>query len=282
MLAAGRRLAVGLAEIPQSPSKEGDVTQGTTTYAPGTPIWVDLGSPDLGASTRFYTQLFGWQAEDLGEQAGHYTMFRQNGKSVAAVGPLMMPNQPTVWSTYISTDNAQETARKVTENGGQVIAPPFQVMDQGTMGVFQDPTGAYFSVWQPAAMQGAELFNTPVSLTWNELATRDMAAATAFYAKVFPWSAKTSDMPGGQQYTEFQLNGNSIAGGMPMGKDMPAEVPPHWLVYFTVANTDDIVKRTQELGGKVMMPPMDIPQGRFAVLTDPLGATFAVIQAASS
>src|SRR5207244_8675601 len=100
----------------------------TPTYAPGTPIWIDLGSPDLAAATRFYGQLFGWQAEDMGEQVGHYTMFRQDGKVVAAVGPLMSAEQPIAWTTYISTPNAEETARKVKEAGGQVLSPPMQVM----------------------------------------------------------------------------------------------------------------------------------------------------------
>jgi len=252
-------------------------TQSKPTYAPGTPLWVDLGTSDLQAAVRFYAGLFGWQAEDMGKQMGHYTMLRQDGKSVAAASPLMSPQQPTAWSTYIATASAEDTARKVTEAGGQVIVPPMQVMDQGTMAVFGDPTGAAFGVWQPDKMTGAELVNTPVSLSWNELSTRDMPAAKAFYTKVFPWTAKSNPMPEGE-YIEWQIDGRSIGGGMVMNPQIPAQVPPHWLVYFAVANTDDTVKRAQELGARLMMPAMDIPQGRMAVITDPQGATFAVIQ----
>jgi predicted enzyme related to lactoylglutathione lyase len=239
---------------------------------------VDLGSPDPAASASFYNQLFGWESEDLGEQAGHYTMFRKNGKQVAAVGPLMMPGQPTVWSTYISTTSAEDTARKVTENGGTVLAPPMQVMDQGTMAVFADPTGAAFSVWQPDHMQGAEMVNQPGSFSWNELATRDMDRDRDFYPKVFGWGVNANDMPGGGQYIEWQVNGRSIAGGMTMGSNYPADTPAHWLVYFTVDNTDNTVARLQQMGGRVLAPAMDIPQGRFAVVADPNGAPFAVIQ----
>jgi predicted enzyme related to lactoylglutathione lyase len=249
----------------------------TPTYAPGAPTWVDLGSPDLEASTRFYTQLFGWQAEDMGEQMGHYTMFRQDGKTVAAATPLMSPDQPTAWTTYISTTNAEETARKVTEAGGKVLSPPMQVMEEGTFAVFADPGGAVFAVWQPGNMKGAGVANQPNSVGWNELATRDMDTAKAFYTKVFPWTAKSNDMDGGQQYTEWQIDGRSIGGGMTIGEMIPASVPPNWLVYFVVANTDEIVKRAQELGAKVMSPATDIPQGRMAVLSDPQGAAFAVI-----
>jgi len=253
-------------------------TETKPTYAPGTPLWIDLGTPDLPGTTRFYTELFGWQAEDMGEQMGHYTMFRQDGKSVAAAMPLMSPQQPTAWSTYISTTNAEDTARRVTEAGGQVISPPMQVGEEGTMAFFMDPTGAAFGVWQPNRMTGAELVNKPVSLSWNELSTRDLNAARAFYTKVFPWTTKSSPMPDGGEYVEWQIDGKSVGGGMAMNAQIPAQVPPHWLVYFAVANTDNTVKRAQELGAQVMMPATDIPQGRFAVLTDPQGATFAVIQ----
>ncbi len=257
-----------------------DTMSATTrqTHAPGSPIWVDMGTRDLEASTRFYTQLFGWQPEDMGEAMGHYTMVRQNGKTVAAISPLMDPKQPTAWTTYFSTTDAEATARKVTEAGGQVLSPPMTVMGEGTMAVFADPGGALFAVWQPANMKGADLFNEPNSLGWNELASRDMAAATPFYTKVFGWTPHTSDMGGGQQYTEWQIDGKSIGGGMQIGAMIPASVPPHWLVYFVVADTDDTVKRAQELGGQVMSPPTDIPQGRMAVLADPQGATFAVIK----
>src|ERR1700730_7557709 len=147
-------------------------TQGKPTYATGTPVWVDLGTPDLPASVRFYSELFGWQGGDKGEQFGHYTIMRQDGKQAAAIGPLMSEQQPTAWTTYISTTSAEDTARKVTEAGGTVLSPPMQVADQGTMAVFMDPTGGAFAVWQPDVMTGAELVNKPGSLSWNELSTR--------------------------------------------------------------------------------------------------------------
>ncbi|HLZ29054.1 MAG TPA: VOC family protein [Chloroflexota bacterium] len=261
-----------------TPSASGAATETRPSYAPGTPLWIDLGTPDLPASISFYGQLFGWQGEDMGESFGHYTMMSQDGKPVAAIAPLMSPQQPTAWSTYISTTNAAETAKKVTEAGGQVIAPPMQVADSGTMAVFLDPTGGAFGVWQSDKFNGAELVNTPNSLTWNELSTRDLPAAKAFYTKVFPWTAHSNPMPDGSEYVEWQIDGKSIGGAMAMNAQIPAQVPPHWLVYFAVANTDNTVKRAQELGAKLMMPAMDIPQGRFAVITDPQGATFAVIQ----
>jgi predicted enzyme related to lactoylglutathione lyase len=245
--------------------------------APGTPTWVDLGSPDPKASANFYGQLFGWQAEDLGPEAMNYTIFRQNGKQVAAVGGLMSPQQPPAWSTYIGTTDADATAKKVTEAGGQVIAPPFDVMDAGRMAVFADASGAVFSVWQPGKHKGVELSNQPNSLAWNELSTRDMAKAKDFYGKVFGWGAKTNQAPG-MEYTEWQIDGRSMAGGMPMGENFPPNAPPFWLVYFAVEDPDATGEKATQLGGRVMQPAFDTPAGRMAVITDPQGAAFAVIK----
>lgn len=254
------------------------MTQSTAIHAPGTPIWVDLSSPDVAAATRFYGQLFGWRSEDLGEQSGHYNFFYNGDKVVAAVGPQQNPQQPPAWMTYVGTDDADGVARKVSEAGGQVLVAPFDVMDQGRMGIFMDTTGGAFAVWQPAKMQGAEQFNTPVSLSWNELHSRDVEAAKAFYPRVFGWGVKANEMgPGMGQYIEWQVEGRSVAGGQGMQQE-PEGIPTYWLTYFTVANTDETVKRTSELGGKVVAPAMDIPQGRIAILADPQGATFAVIQ----
>jgi uncharacterized protein len=245
----------------------------------GTPIWVDLGTPDVDAAIEFYAQLFAWTAQEAGdpEETGGYWMFRSNDRLVAGVGPLQSEGQPPVWTTYVATDDADETAGKVTAAGGTVLVQPFDVMDAGRMAVLMDPTGAVFGVWQPRQHTGAEVFNEPVSLTWNELATRDTDAAERFYAEVFGWTTRTPEM-GVLQYTWFFNGVRGIAGMRHMGEESPAGVPSHWLTYFTVADTDETVSRVESLGGSVHVPATDVPPGRFAVLADPAGAAFGVMR----
>lgn len=248
-----------------------------TSYAPGTPSWVDLGSPDLDASSAFYTQLFGWTAGVAPQpEAGGYTMFYQEGKAVAGMGPLMMEGQPPAWSTYVTVDDADKTAAVAKEAGATVFLEPMDVLDVGRMAIFADPAGAVISIWQPRAHIGAELVNEPVSLSWNELATRDIDGAKEFYGRVFSWTGNTAEV-GGQQYTEWKLGDDTIAGMLEMGDNFPADVPPHWLAYFAVENTDATVAKAIELGASVVAPAMDIPPGRMAVISDPQGAVFAVI-----
>ncbi len=244
---------------------------------PGVPGWVDLGTPDIEASKRFYGDLFGWTAETSPDpQYAGYTLLQKDGKSVAGIGPLMMEGQPIVWSSYVIVDDAEQTAARVASAGGQVLVAPMTVGDQGRMAVFLDPTGAAIGSWEPDLMTGAELFNQPGSLCWNELATRDTDGAKPFYHAVFGWEA--DDQPYGDgTYTQWQLDGRSIGGMLPMGAAFPDEVPPNWGVYFAVDDCDAAVDTVTAGGGSVTMPVMDSPQGRFAGVADPHGAPFFVI-----
>jgi predicted enzyme related to lactoylglutathione lyase len=250
-------------------------------YAPGVPMWVDISSPDMEKTKAFYSGLFGWDAQTIPDpQAGGYTMFFLDGKMVAAAGPTMSADQHPAWSTYVCTTDADATVQAATQAGGQVVAGPMDVMGQGRMAVMSDPTGAFVSIWQPQLHTGAEVVNDPGSFCWNELYTRDMPAAREFYRKVFGWGTEDSQFDGGA-YTVFQVDGKPIAGGLDMSGFLPDSVPPHWLVYFTVADAEATANKVKELGGTVIDGPKDSPMGPLAVIQDPVGAAFAIIQAAS-
>lgn len=247
-------------------------------YAPGTPSWVDVSSPDLDASAAFYGGLFGWTSWEAepAEEAGGYRMFTMRDRSVAGLGPTREGGPPPMWTTYVTVADADETAGKAKAAGGTVFMEPFDVLDVGRMAVMGDAQGAMFAIWQPRKHIGAGIVNEPGSLVWNELATTDPDAAKAFYAAVFGWAAETQQAPGGD-YTTFKLGDGPVAGMMAMGENYPPGVPPNWLTYFAVADCDAAVGKAQELGARLNMPPMTVPVGTFAVLGDPQGAVFGVI-----
>jgi hypothetical protein len=245
-----------------------------TSHEPGTPSWVDLGSPDPSASAEFYGRLFGWEIEDAGPESGGYRMCTLRGRSVAGLGPQQTPDQPPWWTTYVSVADADMTAKKVEAAGGNVLVAPMDVMDAGRMAVFTDAEGAVFSVWQPQAHIGAEIVNEHGSLTWNELNSRDRDKAKAFYSSVFGW--EPAEFQG--DYVVFNLDDSGIAGLMGMGEAFPAEVPPHWTVYFAVDDCDAAAARIAELGGTVVAEPFDIENvGRIAIVQGPHGESFGVI-----
>jgi predicted enzyme related to lactoylglutathione lyase len=258
-----------------------------TEYAPGTPSWTDLASPDLAASEQFYGTLFGWDCseEDTGDPNNPYVMVRQGGKDVAGMMKLSPEMQaggmPPVWSTYVTVTDVDAAATKAKELGGAVLSGPMDVMDAGRMAVIADPTGAVFCIWQPRGTIGAQIVNEPVSLTWNELMSPDVEAAKQFYGGLFGWKSETMEMGGeGPAYTVWMLGENSIGGAMaPPMEGMPA----FWGVYFSVADCDATVAKAQELGANVLNGPMDVPEvGRMAALMDPQGAAFNVIKNAGT
>jgi len=256
-----------------------------TSYEPGTPCWVDLGSPDLDASIEFYGALFGWQvppSENV-EQTGGYRRATKNGVDVAGMMPLMQEGQPPAWTTYVSVADAAATAAAVTDAGGSVIAEPMDVMGLGTMAVFADPTGAVFGIWQPGTFPGAGIVNEPGALSWNELNTRDLEGAKAFYGTVFGWTFEDNDMGEAGTYTTINPGENMVGGILNMAeRGVPDEIPAHWQVYFAVEDTDAAVAQATGSGGSVMVPPMKVPAGRFSILVDPHGASFAVIALAEN
>jgi len=248
-----------------------------TSYAAGTPSWVDHATKDLEGSNSFYGALFGWEADDQGEEMGHYTLMRKGGKTVAGNMTAMMEGQPSAWVSYVSVEDADATVNLANKAGATVFVAPMDVSDIGRMAVFADPTGAAIGIWQPKTFQGAELANEAGAFAWNELNTRDVPAAKAFYAEVFGWEPHDLDM-GGMTYTEWKVDDKTVGGMMTIPDMVPAEVPAHWLVYFGVDDTDASVSKATELGASALVPPTDIPPGRFAVLSDPDGAIFAVIK----
>lgn len=250
-----------------------------TSYEPGIPCWIDLASPDLGATVAFYAELFGWDVPEAEnpEQTGGYRLALLKGKPVAGMMPQMQAGQPVAWTTYVSVEDADATAAAAKEAGGSALAEPMDVMDIGRMAVFADPAGAVFGIWQPRSFIGAELVNEAGAFTWSELNTRDPEAAKAFYGDVFGWSFNDQEFEGMGTYTTIGTGDGTAGGIFDMRGRVPDEVPPNWLVYFAVDDADATVAKVGELGGGVNMGPVDISVGRFAVVHDPLGGVFAVI-----
>lgn len=199
------------------------------TYPAGMPSWVDLGTTDPVAAHSFYGELFGWTVDvDERPEAGGYAQFRRNGHPVAGCGPLFFDNMPPVWTTYIASDDAEATVAAIAAHGGTVMMPPMDVLDAGRMAIFAGPDGAVAGLWQAGTHHGAEFVTEPGGWSWSTLATRDKAAAVAFYSAVFGW--ELVEHPDWGEH--WALGGGEIADVVEMDADVPPQVPPHWRVVF--------------------------------------------------
>src|SRR5262245_1718912 len=143
----------------------------------GTPCWVDLAVPDVAQATAFYGSVIGWSFVDSGEEFGHYNIGMVDGRPAAGIGPLMQEGQPTFWTVYLATDDADATAKLISDNGGSVIMAPMDIPGNGRMVIAADPAGAVFGVWQSLGMNGAAVYNEPGGLTWEDARLSDPEAA---------------------------------------------------------------------------------------------------------
>jgi hypothetical protein len=265
---------------------------------------VDTSQPDPEAAVGFYSELFGWELEDVmppGSE-GKYFIARlrprsifELGRDVAAVGSIPESAPPTaMWNTYVWVESADETASKVRDAGGSVMMEPFDIPGSGRMAVFTDPEGAAFCVWQAKEFKGARVVNDPGSLNFNGLNTRDVGGAESFYGSVFGWQARAlvgAEMWTLDGYGDFlerhhpDLRKQMAEAGAPAGfEDVVASIipitddqpdtPAHWSVTFAVDDADATAAKAVELGGKVIVPPFDAPWVRMTVIGDPQGATF--------
>jgi predicted enzyme related to lactoylglutathione lyase len=267
-------------------------------YLPGVPCWIDTSQPDPQAAVVFYGGLLGWDFEDVmpREAPGMYFIARLDGGDVAAVGSLPDSAPPAAsWNTYIWVQSADETASRVLDAGGCVLAEPFDVMQAGRMALCADPEGARFCIWQAKQHRGAQIVNEPGSLNFNTLNTRDLASARSFYGTVFGW--ETLDLPGGERLWRLPGYGEHLQqrdpglreriaqSGGPKGfedvvaalspiADEQLDMSPDWSVTIAVDDADATAARAAQLGGEIAVAPFDAPWVRMTVITDPQGATF--------
>ncbi len=249
-----------------------------TRYRHGVPSWADVAVTDVAAAADFYGGVFGWDAEDQGEEAGHYTMFSIDGRSVAAAGPKQGDMGPPLWGAYVSVDDLDATLAKVEPAGGAIVMPRMDIFTSGSMAVVTDSTGALVCFWQPGDHIGAELVNVPNTLAWHELTTRDPEASMQFYGHVLGWEFQ--EMPegaGAPGYRVIMVGERGVGGVLPMEGDDWGDLPSHWMIYFAVADTDATAAKVAELGGSVSVEPFDMMIGRMAVCNDPEGNAFSVI-----
>ncbi|WP_406064886.1 VOC family protein [Streptomyces sp. NBC_01077] len=253
-----------------------------TQFTKGSPCWIDLGSPDTKAAAAFYTAVFGWEFFSAGPEAGGYGFFQQDGRTVAALGPLTEDGASSAWTVYFQTPDADATQKAAESVGGTVRAEAFDVMEAGRMAALTDPGGAQFAIWQPGTTKGLDRTSSTNTLVWAELHVAEPEAVLGFYRTLFGWRWAEMEAPGMMYRVISTAEGDqqdASFGGVAELQDTSETA--RWIPYFDVEDADAIALSAQGNGGTVVMPAADIPDvGRIAWLTDPFGATFAVLKPA--
>jgi len=248
-----------------------------TANTHGAPNWVDLATSDIDAATRFYRDLFDWTIEKTTSPMGDYFIGKADDQQVGGMMEVDpgLAETPPMWTTFFNVDNVDDMAVKVEATGGSVLQDPFDI-PEARIAIVADPTGAMFGLFGGPEIEGVWMTRQNGGVCWVETMTRDPAASESFYAAVFDWKAETQ-ISEGMAYTTFLLDDEPVAGMMLMPDEVGPEVPAHWGIYFTVDDCAETVKLALELGGQVLRPTKAIEMGLFAVLADPQGAVFQVM-----
>jgi hypothetical protein len=242
--------------------------------------WVDLVTHDLPAAARFYADLFGWTVEEQDTDGGpSYAMFAREGDVVAGIGAMSDAMResgvPPMWNSYIHVDDVHAMTEAAENLGAPIITPPMQVMDAGWLAYIEAPTGGAVGLWQDGSHHGAERVNVPGAFCWNELNTRDMDGAKAFFHQLLGWTYEdNAESP--TPYAIIHNDGRPNGGILEMNDEWGG-MSPHWSVYFTVTDIDADVEQLRALGGQLHHGPFDTSVGRMAVVADPQSAIFHLI-----
>ncbi|WP_078918446.1 VOC family protein [Streptomyces cellulosae] len=235
---------------------------GGDVYAEGVPCWVDAQLPDVEAGKRFYGELFGWTFEGA---YGGSTWALRDGAPVAALARKADGRLPTVWTVYFATPDIEGLADRVWAAGGQVVTAPVPVGDLGRAALVTDSEGAVFGLWQPGTHSGFGRRHEPGTFAWAELYARDTDTADTFYGGLFHDAL-------------FGPGARPDFGRALFSDVFAAEMPPHFLVHFAVADCEAVLGTVNRLGGRVQAPPFETSYGKVAVVTDNQGASFALLE----
>ncbi len=244
--------------------------------------WIELATNDHAGAKKFYSSIFPWEFKDspMGQDQ-IFSMIKIKGKDIGALYSLSQKQKvqriAPYWLSYICVSDVDGVVKRAQELGGKILVDPHDVSDAGRTGVLLDPQGAVFALWQARKHKGSQIVNEPGTFSWNELVTSDSEGAREFYSRLLGWTTVDQEI-GGSLYTSFLKNEQPVAGMIQMDESWGGMVP-HWMVYFAVENCEETVRKITSAGGSVLKPPTTIPDvGQYAVVQDPQGAVYSIIQ----
>ncbi|MCC6738424.1 MAG: VOC family protein [Planctomycetia bacterium] len=241
--------------------------------------WHELRTPDRKAARAFYGALFPWTITDQDMGAGGvYTDIAVAGRHLGGLCEAV-PGAPPHWVAYVTTDDVDAAAARVTRSRGRVLAPPTDIPGIGRFACVSDPEGGVFCLWKGLHPANPDGPFAPGAFCWNELLAHDVAGAKRFYGEVLGWTSVDMPVPGMGTYTLWKSEGTDVGGLMQKPAGTPG--PAAWIGYVQSADVDASAAKVKSLGGRLWVEPADIPNvGRFSVCADPAGATFALYKSA--
>ena len=239
-----------------------------------------LATPDLAASKQFYGGLFGWTFQDVQIGATTYSQASAMGQPVAGFvqRPLAGNQHKPAWLTLIAAPDAAALSTAATQRGAKLLFGPRDIAGLGEEAILADPQGAVFGLLTSSSGDPADALAAPDTWIWHSLFARDPDADAAFYQALFNYDV--FGLPGADETNRLILATEDYARASvnPVPPGQP-DTPARWLGFVRVADAAAAAARASSLGGHVLVPPrMDRQGGQIAVIADPVGAAFGVME----
>ncbi len=272
-----------LALTPAAPAAAADlpalVSPPGTEHHRGKMVFAELVTPDLGAAKRFYGGLFGWSFQDAGGGVNRFTQASVDGRVVAGIVQRAIPTgRRPAWLSFIAVDDAARAAALAKQSGGKLLFEPHRIAALGQEAILADPQGAVFAVLASSSGDPPDLLAEPGAWIWSSLITTDPGADAAFYRSLFGYDV--FDLPGAQDARHLILASESYARASvnPIPSSRPG-AHPRWVSYLRVDDATAMAARVVAMGGRVVLPPqLDRHGGKIALVADPQGALFGLLE----
>jgi predicted enzyme related to lactoylglutathione lyase len=247
----------------------------------GKVIFVELVTPDLAAAKQFYAGMFGWTFRDIQAGGTEYAEASLDGRPVAGLVHKEIPageHRQPAWLSFIAVRDVDATAKIAVEKGAKVLREPHSVPDRGREAVLADPQGAVFAVLASSSGDPPDVLAAPGEWIWSSLIAGDPDTDAAFYQALFDYEVFDLSSDAGAQHLLLASGDYARASA----NSLPANRPnshSHWLNYVRVDDTDKMTAKAVALGGRVVVEPrIDRHGGKLAVVADPQGAPFGLIE----
>ena len=252
-----------------------------TEHHVGKIIWVELVTPNLAGAEKFYAGLFGWTFQDMSSADTQYAIALADGERVGGI--VQHPIRPGVnrqpsWLTFIAVQDVDAATRLALSGGGTVVRAPHTYHSRGRQAILKDPQGAIFAIMASYSADPADFLAEPGEWIWSSLLASDAGTDAAFYQTVFGYEVFELESEDGQEHVILSTDNYARAGVHTMAADA-VKRRPRWLNFVRVLDAANAATRAVALGGSVVVPPrVDRHGGHIAVLADPSGAAFGVME----
>ena len=277
LLGVGAASRLAAAPVPLPPLMQ----PATGEHHVGKVIWVDLVTPNLSAAEHFYAGLFGWTFHEIHSRSTNYAVALLDGRPVCGLvehaAPAGEHRQPG-WLTFIAVSDVDATHQLIVQQGGQVLAAPHGYPQRGRQAVFTDPQGAVFAVLASTSGDPPDVLASPGEWIWSSLITRDPGTAAAFYQSLFGYEVFDSSDEAASEHLILSTEDYARASVNPLPENT-GHHHPHWLNFVRVLDTEQMAVTATQLGGRVLVEPrVDRHGGKVAVVADPFGAPFGLLE----